>query len=99
MCRFGSCEFTNYSQSNDWFCIICCETLYPFNHFFDDNLFQLCANVNSLPDNVSIDKIARLNSNPFTLSKRNIVTDNDYHIDPDKNLYDCLTPQKKSIFC
>ena len=88
-------EFTNYSQSNDWFCINCCETLHPFNHLSDDNLFQLCANVNSLPDNVNIDKIARLNSNPFTLSKINIASGNDYDIDPDINLYDCLTSEKK----
>ena len=61
------------------------------------NLFQLCTIVNSLLDNVSIDKIARLNSNPFTLSKRNIVPGNDYDIDIDINFYDCLTPQKINI--
>ena len=94
----GHCEFTNYSQSNDWFCINCCETLYPFNHLTDDSLFQLCANVNSLPDNASIDTIAPLNSNPFTLSKRNIVTGNDYDIDPDINFYDCLSPQKNNQY-
>ena len=94
----GHCEYTNYSQTNDWFCINCGVTLHPFNHLSDDNLFQLYANVNSLPDNVGIDKIARLNSNPFTLSKRNIVTGNDYDIDPDINLYDCLTPQKNKYF-
>ena len=51
-----------------------------------------------MPDNFSTDKIACLKSNPFTLSKRNIVTGNDYDIDPDINIYDCLTPQKNKYF-
>ena len=72
--------------------------MYPFSRLSDDNLFQLCANLNSLPDNVSIAMIARLDSNPFTLSKRNIVTGNDYNIDPDINFYYCLTPQKNQYF-
>ena len=94
----GHCEFTNYTQSNDWFCINCYETLYPFSRLSDGNLFQLCAYVNSLLDNISIDKVARLNSNPFTLSKTNIVTVNDYNIDPDINFYYYLTPQKNQYF-
>ena len=79
-----------YPQQNDWYCTHCCESLYLLNHLSDDILFELCAIVHGLPDNVNIGKSACLNSNQFTLAKRNIVTINDYDVDPDTNFYDCL---------
>ena len=79
-------DFESALSDGNWFCRLCVEGFFPFNHFYDDNDFLKCIEELSKSSDITV----RLHNstkvfNPFDINE----DDNDiieYHgdIDPDK---------------
>jgi hypothetical protein len=90
-------DYANYQEFNDWICRICNSLFFPFNHIDDNNLYELCVNMHLLPDSVDIDRLSKLNSNPFMLIKTvNVLEDKD--VDPDTNFYNVLNTVRNKYY-
>ena len=90
-------DYIAYSNTKDWICRYCNSSIFPFNHIDDCSLYEICVNSFYLPDGINIDKLAKLNSNPFTLLKSDNLRD-DCDLDPDINFFNCLTTVRNKYY-
>ena len=90
-------DYIAYSNTKDCICRYCNSSIFPFNHIDDCSLYEVCVNSSYLPDRINIDKLAKLNSNPFTLLKSDNLHD-DCDLDPDINFLNCLTTVRNEYY-
>ena len=86
-------DYIAYSNTRDWICRYCNSSIFPFNHIDDCSLFEVCVNSFYLLDGININKLAKLNSNPFILLTSDNLLD-DCDLDPNINFLNCLTTVK-----
>ena len=90
-------DYISYSNTKDWICRYCNSSIFLFNDIDDCSLYEVCVNSFYLPDGKNIDKLAKLNSNPFTLLKSDNLLD-DCDLDPDINFFNCLTTVRNKYY-
>ena len=79
-------DFESALSDGNWFCRLCVEGFFPYNHFYDDNDFIKCIEELSLSSDIAV----RLLNNTKVFNPFDINEDDDdiieYHgdIDPDK---------------